>query len=67
MHPKSMDQLSLFDMPNDNTSFSVSTPLADRLRPQTLEDYIGQKHLLGKGKILRQMLERDLIASMIFW
>ncbi|MDE6128701.1 MAG: AAA family ATPase, partial [Lachnospiraceae bacterium] len=62
-----MDQLSLFDMPNDNTSFSVSTPLADRLRPQTLEDYIGQKHLLGKGKILRQMLERDLIASMIFW
>ncbi len=51
-----MDQLSLFDMPNDNASFSISTPLADRLRPQTLEAYIGQKHLLGEGKILRQML-----------
>ncbi len=62
-----MDQLSLFDMPNDNASFSISTPLADRLRPQTLEAYIGQKHLLGEGKILRQMLERDMIASMIFW
>ena len=62
-----MDQLSLFDMPDDNASFSMSTPLADRLRPQSLDDYIGQKHLLGKGKILRQMLERDLIASMIFW
>lgn len=62
-----MNQLSLFDIQNDSTGFSASAPLADRLRPQGLEDYIGQKHLLGDGKILRQMLERDLISSMIFW
>lgn len=57
-----MEQLSLFD-----SSLPASTPLANRLRPETLEDYIGQKHLLGKGKILRQMLEKDRISSMIFW
>ncbi|MBO5165473.1 MAG: replication-associated recombination protein A [Lachnospiraceae bacterium] len=62
-----MDQLSLFDSSNDSSLYSLSTPLADRLRPQTLEEYIGQKHLLGPGKILRQMLEHDHIASMIFW
>lgn len=57
-----MEQLSLFD-----SNLPSSTPLANRLRPETLEDYIGQKHLLGKGKILRQMLEKDRISSMIFW
>lgn len=57
-----MEQLSLFD-----SSLPASTPLANRLRPERLEDYIGQKHLLGKGKILRQMLEKDRISSMIFW
>lgn len=56
-----MEQISLFDLPDN------AAPLADRLRPQKLEDYIGQEHLLGPGKILRQMLSHDLIASMIFW
>ncbi len=60
-----MNQLSLFDMPDG--AAPLSAPLADRLRPQGLEDYIGQEHLLGPGKILRQMLARDQIASMIFW
>lgn len=60
-----MEQISLFDLP-DNAA-SLSAPLADRLRPQKLEDYIGQEHLLGPGKILRQMLAQDQIASMIFW
>ena len=61
-----MDQLSLFD--SDNFSAApLSAPLADRLRPQDLTEYIGQKHLLAPGKPLRQMLERDLISSMIFW
>lgn len=60
-----MNQLSLFDTQND---FSlVRTPLADRMRPQDLDDYMGQRHLLGKGKILRLMLEKDTIPSMIFW
>lgn len=62
-----MDQLSLFDSQTEHSLSPVSTPLAERMRPQTLEDYIGQKHLLGEGKLLRRMLEQDQIPSMIFW
>ena len=58
-----MEQLSLFDSPG--TSFG--DPLASRLRPRNLSEYIGQKHLLGSGKILRQLIEKDMISSMIFW
>ncbi|MBQ3392633.1 MAG: replication-associated recombination protein A [Lachnospiraceae bacterium] len=54
------EQLSLFD--ND-----IQQPLASRLRPQTLDDYAGQKHLLGPGRVLRRLIENDQIASMIFW
>ena len=43
------------------------TPLASRLRPDTLEGFVGQEHLLGPGKILRQLIEQDQIGSMIFW
>lgn len=57
-----MEQLSLFV----NTS-DLSAPLASRMRPESLENYIGQRHLLGKGKVLRQILERDQVSSMIFW
>jgi len=57
-----MEQLSLFTQENN-----LSAPLASRLRPQTLDDYIGQEHLVGKGKILRQMLDTDRVSSMIFW
>ena len=42
-------------------------PLAARLRPRTLAEYVGQQHLLGPGKVLRQLIERDQISSMIFW
>ena len=45
----------------------ISQPLAARLRPQTLDEYCGQKHLLGEGKILRRLIESDNISSMIFW
>ena len=54
------EQLSLFDRPN-------SQPLAARLRPGTLEEFVGQKHLLGEGKVLRRLIEEDHISSMIFW
>ena len=57
-----MEQLSLFTQ-----EVNLSAPLASRLRPQTLDDYIGQEHLVGKGKVLRQMLEKDMISSMVFW
>ena len=42
-------------------------PLAAKLRPGTLEEYVGQSHLLGKGKVLRRLIEQDQISSMIFW
>ena len=42
-------------------------PLAERLRPKTLDEYIGQKHLVGQGAILRQMIESGNIASFILW
>ena len=57
-----MEQLSLFTQ-----EVNMNAPLASRLRPQSLNDYIGQEHLVGQGKVLRQMLEKDMISSMIFW
>ena len=46
---------------------NFSQPLASRMRPQTIDEIIGQDHLLGEGKILRTMIEEDIIPSMIFW
>src|ERR1700761_7856414 len=42
-------------------------PLADRMRPQTLDEFIGQEELLGPGKPLRVQIERDDVTSMLFW
>ena len=42
-------------------------PLAERLRPKTLKEYIGQRHLVGQGAILRQMIERGTLSSFILW
>jgi putative ATPase len=42
-------------------------PLAERVRPQTLDDFVGQEHLVGPGKVLRQLIESDQLASVIFW
>lgn len=44
-----------------------TTPLADRLRPKTLDDVVGQQHLLGKGKLLRNIIENNQIPNMIFY
>ena len=60
-----MEQMTLFDaMPDDRGKM---IPLASRLRPHKLKDFIGQEHLLGQGKMLRQLIEKDQISSMIFW
>ena len=56
-----MEQMTLFG--NDR----AMTPLASRLRPDSLDDFVGQQHLVGPGRILRQLIERDQISSMIFW
>ncbi len=55
-----MEQMSLFEQ-------TIPQPLAARLRPQTMDEYIGQTHLLGPGKVLRRLIENDQISSMIFW
>ena len=55
-----MEQLSLFDR-------EMPQPLAAKLRPTTLEEYVGQAHLLGNGKVLRRLIEQDQVSSMIFW
>ena len=60
-----MEQMSLFEIQENHSEKSV--PLANRLRPASLEDFVGQEHLLGEGKMLRQLIERDQISSMIFW
>ena len=55
-----MEQASFF-------SAAAPRPLADRLRPASLEQVIGQKHLIGPGKALRLMIERDQVPSMVLW
>ena len=45
----------------------MSQPLAERLRPKTLDDYIGQKHLVGQGAVLRKMIDAGRIPSFILW
>ena len=57
-----MSQISLFETENNS-----SQPLAARMRPRNLDEYVGQEHLVGKGKVLRTMIERDSVSSMIFW
>ena len=57
-----MEQMSLF-----SEEVNMGMPLASRLRPEKLDDYIGQEHLVARGKVLRRMLEKDMISSMIFW
>ena len=45
----------------------TNIPLAERLRPKTLDDYIGQKHLVGEGGVIRRMIESGRINSFILW
>ena len=55
-----MDQQSIFETP-------MSEPLASRMRPKNLDEFVGQTHLIGEGRILRKMIESDNVSSMIFW
>ncbi len=67
------DQASLFGSGNTppvqkNTTPSISEePLAARMRPRTLDEIVGQEHILGPGKVLRRSIEGDTITSMILW
>ena len=55
-----MEQTSLFERMD-------SEPLASRMRPRSLDEFVGQQHLIGEDKILRRMIESDNVSSMIFW
>ena len=55
-----MEQTTMFDN-------RTAQPLASRLRPERLEEFVGQKHLIREGKVLRRLIESDHISSMIFW
>lgn len=55
-----MEQSSFFDR-------TIADPLASRMRPRTLDEFAGQEHLLGPGKVLRALIDGDRISSMIFW
>src|SRR5574337_793986 len=46
---------------------TVLAPLADRMRPRTLQEFVGQEHLLGKGKLLRRAIEAGELPSLILW
>ncbi len=45
----------------------MQAPLAERMRPQTLQDYVGQSHLVGPDAILRRMIEQERVSSFILW
>ncbi|HEX4064998.1 MAG TPA: replication-associated recombination protein A [Acidobacteriaceae bacterium] len=61
--------MSLFNPAPESgtTGRAVSAPLAERMRPRSLDEFLGQEHLLGPGKPLRVQIERDDASSMIFW
>jgi putative ATPase len=60
--------LSLFqNIPQREQAGDKSRPLADRMRPRTLDEFVGQEHILGPGKPLRVQIERDDTGSLIFW
>jgi len=64
--------VSLFDNtpppePEAESRAGGKRPLAERMRPETLEDYVGQEHILGPGKPLRRQIERDELSSIILW
>src|SRR3954463_10215363 len=60
--------MSLFQtIPGGNNPDDRGRPLADRMRPRTLEEFVGQEHLIAPGKPLRAQIERDDLGSLIFW
>jgi putative ATPase len=59
--------MSLFPSVPEPASATKTAPLADRMRPQSLAEFVGQEHLLAPGKPLRTQIERDELSSMILW
>src|ERR1041384_777188 len=59
--------MSLFDNTPPSERLDGKRPLAERMRPETLEEFAGQEHILGPGKPLRRQIERDELSSIILW
>ena len=58
--------MSLFDKQDEQRRREVQ-PLAARMRPQTLDEFVGQEHFIGEGKILRRLIKADRLGSVIFY
>lgn len=58
--------MTLFDSIQEDT-LKKNAPLAERMRPETINDILGQEHILGPGKLLRRAIETDRLSSLIFW
>lgn len=54
-------------MPLKNVDINGSIPLAEKMRPDSIDDYVGQDHIIGKNTILRQVLDKNEVPSMILW
>ncbi len=72
--PSSKIESSLFpemeELPKSRANISATdpaAPLAERMRPRTLEEFVGQEHLLASGKLLRRLIEEDRLTSLVFW
>ena len=59
--------MSLFDTTPPGSDTDAKRPLAERMRPEKFEDFVGQEHILGPGKPLRVQIERDELQSLILW
>ena len=64
--PKLKPKVDLFDARLEER-LTAEAPLADRLRPSSWDEFMGQEEVVGKGKLLRTLLERDEVPSLIFW
>ena len=62
-----MRQMSLIEGVEPSGAVDALQPLASRMRPRDLSEFVGQDHLVGEGGLLRQMIEQDAVSSMIFW
>ena len=59
--------MDLFDTQADHEASPAHSPLAERTRPRTLEEFVGQEHLVGEGKALQRLIEMDQVPSMLLW
>lgn len=69
--PRSSKPPRLFAEPEESRpaieEVDARAPLAERMRPRTLEEFAGQEHLIGEGRLLRRMIEEDRLTSLVFW